>query len=98
MGNRGLTSSALARVASFRDRHGNPVFHVKPPATAQSLDALTAASSQDHEDSDGPPHLRQRLYELPGEGDHTPVGIHKPPPRPAAGRTSELTGVRRHLR
>lgn len=28
MGNRGFTSSALARVASFRDRLANPVFHV----------------------------------------------------------------------
>ena len=50
MGNRGFTSSALARVASFRDRHGNPVFHVKPPTTAPSLDALTPASLQDHQD------------------------------------------------
>ena len=81
-GNRGFTSSALARVASFRDRLANPVFHVKPPATAPSLDALTPASSQDHDDSTHYPVSDRDSARPPAEGDHTRVPVHtRPVPR-----------------
>lgn len=82
MGNRGFTSSALARVASFRDRLANPVFHVKPPATAPSLDALTPASSHDHQDSTHYPVSDRDSARPPAEGDHTRVPVHtRPVPR-----------------
>ncbi len=82
MGNRGFTSSALAHVASFRDRLANPVFHVKPPATAPSLDALTPASSHDHQDSTHYPVSDRDSARPPAEGDHTRVPVHtRPVPR-----------------
>lgn len=93
-GNRGFTSSALARVASFRDRHGNPVFHVKPPTTAPSLDALTPASSQDHQDSRHHPVSNRDSPRSPEGKGTTPEFPFTPGPCLDVGRTSELTGVR----
>lgn len=85
MGNRGFTSSALARVASFRDRLANPVFHVNPPATAPSLDALTPASSHDHQDSTHYPVSDRDSARPPGgRGPHPSSRSH-----PARASTSD---------
>ena len=66
----------------LRGRLANPVFHVKPPATAPSLDALTPASSQDHDDSTHYPVSDRDSARPPAEGDHTRVPVHtRPVPR-----------------
>ena len=85
MGEPGLHLVGPCARGFLRGRLANPVFHVKPPATAPSLDALTPASSQDHDDSTHYPVSDRDSARPPGgRGPHPSSRSH-----PARASTSD---------